>query len=286
MKSHLINKLWSFTKKPKSRPSYLRYLASGSFIRVSDLRNSSDISTIRAKIDTMRSLAEDAQIKTALSYYATDSTTTNTAGQIIWATAEDDELAKIINTLFNKWNINLYVRDHILELATIGNLYIPTTEMYRSPSEKNVSYEDTPIDRERMNFTRAHKGVQSVLDPETNNLYYEKVIPIKLSYSLTILTTNTADMDELIRELLFKYLNMYFLTITLPYECNRKVRFGISIQTESDIQRSSGNLEYIESGKLYQSIIPLTCEGCVLVSYTPAHLKRSKHEIDASNTKV
>lgn len=142
--------------------------------------------------------------------------------------------------------------------------------------------EDTPIDRERMNFTRAHKGVHSVLDTKTNNLYYEKAIPIKLSYSLTILTTNTADMDELIRELLFKYINMYFLTIQLPYECNRKVRFGVSIQSDSEIQRSSGNLEYIESGKLYQSIIPLTCEGCVLVSYTPAHLKRSAYEIEAS----
>lgn len=140
---------------------------------------------------------------------------------------------------------------------------------------------DTPIDQERMNFTWAHMGVNSVLDPVTNDLYYEKVIPIKLSYSLTILTTNTADMDELIRELLFKYINMYFLTIQLPYECSRKVRFGIKITSDSDIQRSSGNLEYIESGKLYQSIIPMSCDGCVLVSYTPAHLKRTTYELEA-----
>lgn len=140
MRSHLISKLWSFTQRPKPKPSYLRYLASGSFIRISDLRNNSDISTIRTKIDTMRSLAEDSQIKTALSYYATDSTTTNTAGQIIWATSDMPELADIINSLFKKWNINLYVRDHILELATIGNLYIPTTEMYCSASEKNINY--------------------------------------------------------------------------------------------------------------------------------------------------
>ncbi|MCM1226178.1 MAG: hypothetical protein NC320_01975 [Clostridium sp.] len=141
--------------------------------------------------------------------------------------------------------------------------------------------EDIQIDNSRMNFTWTHKGIQSVLDPKTNNLYYEKVIPIKLAYSLTVLTTNTADMDELIRELLFKYIDMYFLTIKLPYECERKVRFGISIRSESDIERSSGNLEYIESGKLYQSIIPLDCEGCVYVSYTPAHLKRSVYEIEA-----
>lgn len=141
--------------------------------------------------------------------------------------------------------------------------------------------ENTPIDKDRMNFTRAHKGVFSVLDKKTNQLYYEKALPIRLSYKLTILTTNTADMDELIKELLFKYTAMYYLTIQLPYECDRKIRFGITIVSDEDIERSSGNLEYIETGKLYQSIIPLTCEGCVLVSYTSAHLKRSMHDIEA-----
>ena len=65
--------------------------------------------------------------------------------------------------------------------------------------------ESTSIDLDRMNFTRMHFGIQSVLDTETNELYYEKSIPIKLSYDLTVLTTNTADRDELLKELLFKY---------------------------------------------------------------------------------
>lgn len=145
--------------------------------------------------------------------------------------------------------------------------------------------ENTPIDTDRMNFTRAHKGVASVLDTETNELYYEKAVPIKLSYDLTILTTNTADRDELIKELIFKYTDMYFLTLTLPYYCKRKIRFGITINTESDIKNSSGVVEYIEEGKLYQSIIPLRCEGCVLVSYTPAKLKRTAYEIEAEPKK-
>lgn len=141
--------------------------------------------------------------------------------------------------------------------------------------------ENTPIDKDRINFTRAHLGVCSVLDKVTNQLYYERAIPVKLSYKLTILTTNTADMDELLKEVLFKYTSMYFLTIQLPYECDRKVRFGISALSEDNIERSSGNVEYITGGTLYQSIIPLVCEGCVMVSYTPAHLRRSVHEIEA-----
>lgn len=134
---------------------------------------------------------------------------------------------------------------------------------------------DTPIDEEQMNFTRVHKGVVSVLDTKTNELYYERAIPVKLGYRITILTTNNADMDELMRELLFKYSTMYFLTIKLPYECDRKVRFGITLDLSQNIERQSGRLEYINSGQLYQTIIPLRCEGCVLVHYRAAKLMRT-----------
>lgn len=139
--------------------------------------------------------------------------------------------------------------------------------------------EDTSIDTDRINFTRIHKGVVSFLDTETNELYYEKAVPIKLSYDLTILTTNTADRDELLKEIIFKYTDMYFLTVVLPYYCKRKIRFGIIINTEPNIKNSSGNVEYIEEGKLYQSIIPLKCEGCILLSYTPAKLRRTQYEV-------
>ena len=98
------------------------------------MKADSSLSTIKTQIDTMRALAEDSQIATALSYYATDATTLNSAGQIIWATATESkyqDIADIINTKFKEWDINRYARDHILELATVGNLYLPTTKLYR-----------------------------------------------------------------------------------------------------------------------------------------------------------
>lgn len=140
---------------------------------------------------------------------------------------------------------------------------------------------DVSIDNDRYNFTRAHRGVVSAVDTHSNNLYYEKVIPVSLTYDLTILATNTVDRDELVKELLFKYTNMYFVSFTLPYECKRKVRFGITIDINQEISSKSGTLEYIDSGALYQSIIPLRCEGCVLVSYTPVHLQRQITEVEA-----
>lgn len=138
---------------------------------------------------------------------------------------------------------------------------------------------DTGIDESRLNFTRLHKGVVSVMDPKTNNLYYEKALPVDVRYSLTVLAANTVDRDELTRELIFKYSDMYFITTTIPYESKRKVRFGVRIDTSSEISNSSGSVEYYSEGKLYESIIPLVCEGCVLVSYTPAKLKRSVTDV-------
>ena len=139
--------------------------------------------------------------------------------------------------------------------------------------------DDIKIDHERYNFTMAKKGVPAGFDAKGNLIAMEKVIPIKLEYSLTVLTTNTADMDELIKELLFKYTEMYYLTITLPYEVKRRIRFGIRIKPEAEINYESGTYDYLSAGTLHQAIIPLECEGCVLVSYTPVHLKRFEPDI-------
>ena len=67
---------------------------------------------------------------------------------------------------------------------------------------------------------------------------------------------------------------MYFLSIKVPYESNRTIRFGVRITSETDIDYSSGSGEYIKQGSLYQAIIPLKCDGCVLLTYTPVKLER------------
>ena len=114
--------------------SFLRSIVTGSFYRVSDLKGTSVYSDIKSQIDVMRALARDPQISTAFDYYATDATIANSAGQVIWATAVDpgyDDVQVIVNALLTKWQVNKYARDHLLELATVGNLYIPTTDLYK-----------------------------------------------------------------------------------------------------------------------------------------------------------
>ena len=120
------------------QPSWVRTVVAGSMYRMSDIRGNSSFADIKTQIDTMRALARDSQISTALSYYATDATTVNTAGRIIWATAKDEnqgDVAEVINALFTRWKVDAYARDHILELATIGNLYLPTTYLFNEPAE-------------------------------------------------------------------------------------------------------------------------------------------------------
>ena len=192
----------------------------------------------------------------------------------------DEAIQKDLQKSFNPDNIGspiVRVMDaeqglQVIAQAEGDNLRFPLVLLTRYP--------DTPIDKSRWNFTRAHRGVAALLDEKTNDLYYEKAIPIEVNYDLTILATNTADRDELSRELIFKYTDMYFITFELPYECNRKVRFGVTIDTDKDISSKSGTLEYLNAGTLYQTIIPLKCEGCVLVSYTPAKLQRSEYNIN------
>lgn len=141
-----------------------------------------------------------------------------------------------------------------------------------------VRHPETPLDTERSNFTRIHRGVVTVYDPAKHNLYYERAIPIKLEYDLTILTTNTVDMDELLREVMFRYTSTYFLNLEVPYEGNRQIRFGVTIS--GDATRSSSTKEYLASGTLYQTIVPLRCEGAVLLHYTPKHIERTAYKFD------
>lgn len=124
----------------------------GSIYRISDLRTSSDIEDIRSQILVMRALVRDSQVGTALSYYATDATTPNSAGDIIWATATEpqfQQVADIVNSCFKRWNINNYASDHIMELMTVGQVYMPTTEIYRDPGSNQrkslVSLDDNTL---------------------------------------------------------------------------------------------------------------------------------------------
>lgn len=140
---------------------------------------------------------------------------------------------------------------------------------------------DMPIIQDLWNFPRAQFGIPAAFDNKKNNIYYEKSLAVDLQYTIRIITTNTVDADEFARELFYKYLSMYYLTIRLPYESDRKIRFGIEVDLGYGIKKESSNVEYTKTGALYQSTIHLRTQGCVMLSYSPRHLQREvlSHDI-------
>lgn len=144
-------------------------------------------------------------------------------------------------------------------------IQFPVVVLTRSPN--------IPVNESIRNFTKTKKGVPTTFDDKNNVLYHEKTIPIDLSYELSAFTTNTADMDEIIRELIFKYSSMYFLTAKIPYESKRNIQFGVIMDSDG-IEQQSTSSTYISEGKLHASSVTLKCEGCVLVHYTPRRLQR------------
>lgn len=145
--------------------------------------------------------------------------------------------------------------------------------------------DDIPIDTSLMNFTRMHKGVATVFDTKKNNIYYEKIVPIKLQYTVSCLGTNTADISELCRELFFKYTSQYFITIQIPYESKRKIRCGLRVNPDDGIRFTDTTSNYLQEGKLHSASITLYVDGAVLAHYTPAHLRRFEPEVDIENPK-
>lgn len=135
--------------------------------------------------------------------------------------------------------------------------------------------EDAVIDTSLTNFSRYQFGVPCIFDNDKNNVYFERALPVKLEYTLRIITTNVADRDELARELFYKYISMYFLTIQLPYESDRKIRFAVNVDFDYGIKNESQSFDYLASGALYQATIVLKTLGCVSLTYTPRHLQRS-----------
>jgi hypothetical protein len=181
-----------------------------------------------------------------------------------------DDIKKSINA--NNANPNVFLTDAdnypgILAQIQEDTITYPLILLNRD--------EDMSINTNLFNFSRAQKGFPAAFDNKTNTLYKERSLPINLSYTLRILSTNVADTDELARELFFKYYFMYFLTIRLPYESDRRIRFGVSVDMDYGVKRESGSFDYISSGALYQSTIHLNTEGCVYLTYVPQHLQRS-----------
>lgn len=87
-----------------------------SFTQVSNNRE-----TVMELLDTM---SEDSTIAAALELYAEDATEPNDAGDIVWCTAKDDEIAKYVTFLLDTMNINKHIYQWAYSLCKYGDVYL------------------------------------------------------------------------------------------------------------------------------------------------------------------
>lgn len=185
----------------------------------------------------------------------------------------DDAIVEDLKYSINPENlsnpvVSIFSGDEIAGVAAMlqdDNLQFPIICIKRN---------DYSIDPDRSNFTWQHKGLATVIDKETHDLYYERRIPIKFTYTIAVYGVNQEQMDEIIRELIFHYSDMFFLAIDLPYEDSKLIRFGLQLPSDMQVKSQSGFSEYIETGKLYESDIDIEVLGAFLVEYVPARLRR------------
>lgn len=198
----------------------------------------------------------------------------------------DNAIAEDLQRSFNPTNVpdpavTVVSSENVIDLAAqIQN------DKIRFPVVALTRTSTVNIDEKTKNFTKTKRGITTTFDNESNNFYDEKSIPVNLSYELSVFTGNTADMDEIVRELLFKYSSMYFLSVTIPYESKRTIRFGIVADNTEGIQINSTASNYLSEGKLYGSSLTLRCEGCVLVHYNTRKLRRFSAEVSATDPLV
>ena len=175
----------------------------------------------------------------------------------------------IVNALMRRFNqdasqgvvVNIISPEYIEGLDSQireGKCRFPVVALVR----KDMPYS---IDTGRTIYTTIPKG-KVYTQADVKNYYTEPegFVPIKQPYSLTVLTTDTAQMEAIVKAIQELLSNMKFLSIDHPTRANEKIRFGVVVDSTREIQKSS-------SGQMHQTIIPLSCEGGVIKSTdTPA----------------
>ena len=94
----------------------------------------------RTKYNAMIQLQSDAIMGPTFEVYATNSTSTNLEGNVIWAVPKDNAnqmgrlAAKAANKMIEEWELNWRAYKHLYEIICQGNLYLKTTE-YLNPTD-------------------------------------------------------------------------------------------------------------------------------------------------------
>lgn len=113
-------------------------ILTGALTELNEIRmTASQLQERRTAYNAMAQLQSDTIIGPTLEIYATNATTPNLLGDVIWAepVSGDDlsaQAAEAANARIKAWQLNWRAYKHMIELICYGNLYLKTTE-YTKP---------------------------------------------------------------------------------------------------------------------------------------------------------
>lgn len=110
---------------------------------------------------------------------------------------------------------------------------------------------------------KSYEGLKLLSTPE-ETLHFN-VIPIKLLYDLTIYTKTEEEVDEYVRNFLFKLINNPVIKVRIPYN-NTQIEHIANIRVLSNISDTSDISERIFSGQFHCWTIQLEIQDAFLFS--------------------
>lgn len=148
-------------------------------------------------------------------------------------------------------------------------LQLPAIVLFRTNVTPERQLQSWPIARRgRMDRIQEHKKI------------IERAVPIQADYTVTLLATTQADIDDLTSDVMFLFVMKPRLEIKLPYGSARMIHGQIMIN--GDFQPSSGTDRFSETGILYQQIIPIRVLGANIIDIGKKNLRYLDWQIDAN----
>ena len=115
--------------------------------------------------------------------------------------------------------------------------------------------------------------INEVSISETNQ--NEQIVPIDRYITLSVMSRNNNEVDELVNTLLCKYNSMQYYTVALPIESKKEISFGVAIYPDYKSERFIKN-------EIFFTHLLLKSEGCVLLA-TDEAIKDLKNITQSKN---
>lgn len=126
------------------------------------------------------------------------------------------------------------------------------------------------------------------MEPTDNGTRYYQIqrIPITCRWQVDVISRSRLDNDNLVRELLFYYINNPTLRVKIPYGLNKEHKFNILINP--DIDDNSDIESHASRGEYFRTTFGITCNDANLWKVTnndPKKLKIEYHILENTGDK-